>query len=152
MRLFDYLQKENCLMDLRAVTKEEAVAEISAALVKSGKVQNEEQFVQDIMEREKLGSTGIGLKVAIPHSPTEAVDEFVLAFGRSEMGIDFQSLDDDKVHLIFLMGTNPQELSQYLKLLSELSRLLRKADFREQLMAAPSAEEVVQIFKKFESE
>lgn len=152
MRLFDYLQKENCLMDLRAVTKEEAVAEISAALVKSGKVQNEEQFVQDILEREKLGSTGIGLKVAIPHSPTEAVDEFVLAFGRSEMGIDFQALDDDKVHLIFLMGTNPQELSQYLKLLSELSRLLRKADFREQLMAAPSAEEVVQIFKKFESE
>jgi fructose-specific phosphotransferase system IIA component len=152
MRLFDYLQKENCLMDLRAVTKEEAVAEISAALVKSGKVQNEEQFVQDILGREKLGSTGIGLKVAIPHSPTEAVDEFVLAFGRSEMGIDFQALDDDKVHLIFLMGTNPQELSQYLKLLSELSRLLRKADFREQLMAAPSAEEVVQIFKKFESE
>jgi fructose-specific phosphotransferase system IIA component len=152
MRLFDYLQKENCLMDLRAVTKEEAVAEISAALVKSGKVQNEEKFVQDILEREKLGSTGIGLKVAIPHSPTESVDEFVLGFGRSEMGIDFQALDDDKVHLIFLMGTNPQELSLYLKLLSELSRLLRKSDFREQLMAASSADEVIQIFKKFESE
>lgn len=151
MRLFDYLKKENIVMDLRAVTKEEAVHELTAALVKSGKIKNEEQFIHDILEREKLGSTGIGLKVAIPHSPTDAIDEFVIGFGRSEMGIDFQALDDDKVHLIFLMGTNPQELSLYLKLLSELSRLLRKTDFREALLQAASPDEIVDIFKRFEA-
>ncbi len=152
MRLFDYLAKENIVMDLRAVTKEEAVHELTVALVKAGKIKNEEQFIHDILEREKLGSTGIGLKVAIPHSPTDSIDGFVIGFGRSEMGIDFQSIDDDKVNLIFLMGTNPSELNLYLKLLSELSRLLRKSEFREQLMSAASPEDVILAVKKYESE
>ena len=138
-------------MNLRAISKEEAVREIAGALVSSGQVKNEEKFVQDVLEREKLGSTGIGLKVAIPHAPTDAVNEFVIGIGRSELGIDFQAIDDEKVHLVFVMGTNTQELSLYLKLLAELSRLLRKTDFREALQKAASGEEVVDIFKKFEA-
>ncbi len=151
MRISDYLKKENCVMNLRAISKEEAVREVAGALVSVGKVKDEERFVQDVLEREKLGSTGIGLKVAIPHAPTDAVNGFVIGFGRSELGIDFQAIDDEKVHLVFVMGTNPEELSLYLKLLSELSRLLRKSDFREALQKATSGEEVVDIFKKFEA-
>ena len=151
MRIGEYLKKENCIMDLRAFSREAAIEEITESLVRTGKVKNQEAFIQDVLEREKLGSTGIGLKVAIPHAPTEAVDTFVIGFGRSELGIDFQAIDDEKVHLVFVMGTNPQELSLYLKLLSELSRLLRKTDFREALLKAASPDEIVDIFKRFEA-
>jgi nitrogen PTS system EIIA component len=151
MRIGDYLKKENCIMDLRAFSREAAIEEITESLVKTGLVKHQEAFIQDVLEREKLGSTGIGLKVAIPHAPTESVNEFVIGFGRSELGIDFQAIDDEKVHLVFVMGTNPQELGLYLKLLAELSRLLRKTDFREALMKAASPDEVVDIFKKYEA-
>ncbi|MDD5194983.1 MAG: PTS sugar transporter subunit IIA [Candidatus Omnitrophica bacterium] len=150
MKISDYLRKEYCIMDLKSTTKQGAIKEISDFLSLSGKVRDKNQFVKDILERESLGSTGIGHKIAIPHSRTAAVESFIIGFGRASGGIDFNALDGDKVNLIFLMGANPGELNLYLRLLAELSRFLMENSFRKALLEAPDAEEIINIFKKFE--
>ncbi|MDD5155179.1 MAG: PTS sugar transporter subunit IIA [Candidatus Omnitrophica bacterium] len=150
MKISDYLQKENCITDLKASTKQEAIIEIADKLYSCGKVIDKERFIHDVLRREELGSTGIGHKVAIPHSPTEGVGGFVIGFGRSIGGIDFDSIDADKVNLIFLMGTNPGELGLYLRLLAKLSKLLNDENFRRELIAAENADEAVSIFKRYE--
>lgn len=151
MKISRYLKKENCVMDLKACDKESAIREIAVALSDSGAgVIDKEKFVVDILQRESLGSTAIGYKLAIPHSRTEAVNNFVIAFGRSKEGVDFDSIDGEKANFIFLMGTNPQELSLYLRLLAQLSRLVIQKDFREELFKAARPEDVVALFRNFE--
>jgi fructose-specific phosphotransferase system IIA component len=152
-RISEYLQKEACLMELKATTKEEAIRELSGHMARVGLVNDEQLFIHDLLEREKLGSTGIGHKVAIPHAPTQSVDGFVIGFARSSAGVDFAAMDGDEVNLIFAMGTNPQELSLYLQMLSQLSRLLRNETFRNELIhTAKTPEDVINLFKKFEKE
>lgn len=150
MKISDYLSEEFCIMDLKTVEKEAAIREVAAVLVASSRVSDGEQFIQCILEREELGSTGIGHGVAIPHSRTEAVEGFVISFGRSQNGIEFNALDGEKVNLVFLMGANPQELNLYLRLLAELSKLLMEESFRRDLLEATTPKEVIEIFKKFE--
>jgi len=150
MKLTDFLKPEFCIMDLKSSSKEKAIAELAAVLEGSGKVKDKEDFIKHIMERERLGSTGIGNHVAIPHAPTQSVDGLVVAFGRSRHGLDFQSLDGEEVNLVFLMGTNPQELTVYLKLLAVLSKLLNSRQFREEFMSADSAELAIEVLRKFE--
>lgn len=150
MKISEYLKKEYCVMDLKAVKKEDAILEISSSMAVSGNITDKGRFAKDILDRESLGSTGIGKNVAIPHSRTNAVTCFVIGFGRSREGIDFKSLDSEKVNLVFLMGANPAELNLYLRLLAELSRLLMENAFRRELLLAQSAEAVIEVFKRYE--
>lgn len=137
-------------MELGVRTKQDAVRKIVTNLAVSGKIKDKDKFISDILERESLGSTGIGHKVAIPHARTETVTNFVIGFGRSPEGIDFNSIDGETVNLIFLMGANPQELNLYLRLLAELSRLLMESSFRRELLSIKDSEEVIEVIKKFE--
>jgi fructose-specific phosphotransferase system IIA component len=150
MKLTDFLRPEFCVMDLKAVDKDAVIRELASVMMASGKVNDKEDFIKHIMERERLGSTGIGNHVAIPHAPTQSVDGLVVAFGRSVHGVDFQSLDGDEVNLIFLLGTNPDDLGVYLKFLATLSKLLSNRQFREEFMAADSPEAVIEALKKHE--
>lgn len=137
-------------MDLKANKKEEAIREIGSQISLTGKVKDIDRFIKDILERESLGSTGIGHKVAIPHARTDSTEGFVIGFGRSLKGIDFAALDDEPVNCIFLMGANTAELNLYLRLLAELSKLLMQNAFRRALQEAKTPEEVIATFKKFE--
>ncbi len=150
MRISDYLKKEFCIMDLKVSTKEEAIKELASVLMSSGKVKDSEDFIKRILERESLCSTGIGNRVAIPHSPTESIEGLVVAFGRSLSGIDFQSIDGEEVNFIFLMGTNPSDLNIYLKLLATLSKLLNDHLFREEFACVNTPEGIIDLFKKHE--
>ena len=152
MKISDYLKPEFCIMELKASAKDEVIREIASVLAKSPMVKDTEKFIADILERERLGSTGIGNNVAIPHSPTESVDGFVIAFARCADGIDFQSLDGEKVSLIFMMGTSPQELNLYLKLLAKLSKLLIESSFRRELLSAATPQQIIDTFRRFETE
>ncbi|MDP2923184.1 MAG: PTS sugar transporter subunit IIA [Candidatus Omnitrophota bacterium] len=152
MKISDYLKKEFCIMSLKATTKEGAIREIASCLTNNGKICDKESFINEILKREVLGSTGIGHKVAIPHARTEVVNGFAIGFGRSLGGIDFNALDGEKVNLIFVMGANPQELNLYLRLLAELSKLLMENSFRRELLVVKTAEEVIELIRKFETE
>ena len=150
MRISNYLKKEFCVMELSATTKEEVIKEIAGQLFQAGKVSNLDKFISDILEREALGSTGIGHNIAIPHARTKAVKNFVIGFGKSKNGIDFKSIDDQKVNLVFLMGADPGDLNLYLRLLAELSKLLMNHSFRTELMSVQESEQIVGVIKKFE--
>jgi fructose-specific phosphotransferase system IIA component len=150
MRITDYITKDFCIMDLKANTKEEAIKELVSVLSSSGKVKDGDDFVKHILERERLGSTGIGNRVAIPHAPTQSVEGLLIAYGRSKQGIDFQSHDGEEVNSVFLIGTNPSDLNLYLKLLASLSKLLNDKLFRDEFAKAQSGEGLIDLFKKHE--
>ncbi|MCK4520050.1 MAG: PTS sugar transporter subunit IIA [Candidatus Omnitrophica bacterium] len=150
MVVSDYLKEKFCLLDLQAVDKEGAIKEIAEVLTATGKITDQNAFIGDVLEREDLGSTGIGNNVAIPHARTKAVKGFIIGFGKSVSGIDFNALDGEKVNLVFLMGADPEELNLYLRILAELSKLLMNNSFREALVSVGSAKEVIEIVKRFE--
>ena len=152
MKISQYLKGDLCIMQMQAKTKEEAIKEIARKLAQEGKVKDIDKFIRDILERESLGSTGIGHGIAVPHARTDTVSDFVIGFGRSIEGIDFKAIDGDKVNLVFLMGASPKELNLYLRLLAELSKFLMKSSFRRELSEAKSGDDVIAVIKKFEEE
>ncbi len=150
MIVSDYIKEKFCVMDLKAQEKVDAIKEVAQILDGAGRIKDKEKFIADVLEREELGSTGIGNNVGIPHARTDAVKGFVIGFGRSIPGVEFKSLDGAKVNLIFLMGADPTELNLYLRILAELSKLLMDSTFRQALMSAQNPEQVISIIKRFE--
>ena len=151
MRISDYLKEDMICLNLKATGKEEAIRELGSVIRKAKEITNYEMFHKDVLEREKLTTTGIGDDVAIPHARTDAVTGFVIAFGKSEKGVEFDSLDGKRARLLFLMGTpKTAGLDEYLVLLAHLTRLLKQQSFREALLKAQSPAEIIEIFKNFE--
>ena len=152
MKITDFLREDKIFLELTASDKEEAVKKLSDILKGSVEVSDPGLFIKDVFDREALSTTGIGNGIAIPHARTDAVKEFVIAFGRANQGIEFDSLDKKPAKLIFLMGTpKKKDLSNYLRILADLTRLLNKKHFREALLKASSPEKVIEAFKKGES-
>ena len=151
MKISDYLKEDMICLNLKVTGKEEAIRELGNFIRKAKEITNYEMFLKDVLEREKLTTTGIGDGVAIPHARTDAVTGFVIAFGKSEKGVEFDSLDGKRARLLFLMGTpKTAGLDEYLVLLAHLTRLLKQQSFREALLKAQSPAEIIEIFKNFE--
>ncbi len=141
----ELLQESFIELDLDAGSKHDAIERLSGMLSTKGKVSDQTHFVKAVLEREKLGSTAIGAGIAIPHARANTVNEVSIAFARSSKGIDFNSVDGDPVHLIFLLAAPVESGSLYLKLLARISRLLRYQDLLDELKQAKTKEEVVKI-------
>ncbi len=150
IRLSGYLRKELIKLDLGATVKKEAIEELGAVIKGAKEVTDYESFLKGVFEREALTTTGIGNGIAIPHARTDTISQFVIAFGRSEKGVEFESLDGQPAKLIFLMGTPTKEINQYLKLLARLTSLLKRESFRESLLQAGEAKEIIEIFEETE--
>lgn len=148
MKLLDFLSKENITLDLKAKDKKSAIKELLGLLVASKKVKNADAAFQAVYEREKIGSTGIGQNVAIPHGKTNEVKGIVGAMGISRRGIEFQSLDGEPVHIVFLL-LGPEDISgEHLKALARVARLFKDKFFREALKQAESVDKIIEIIKK----
>ena len=149
MKVRDYLREDRISLDLKAYSKQEAIKEIASLLKDAKGIVDFETFVKDVFEREKLATTGIGYEIAIPHARTNAVTDFVIAFGRSQEGVEFNSVDNKPAKLIFLLGTpKRQGLGGYLKILARLTKVLKEESFRNSLLEATSPKEIVDEFKK----
>ena len=136
MKLLDYLEKEFVLPDLTARTKSEVLAELVApvsGLVSGFDAVNAHKV---LMEREKLGTTGIGEGVAIPHGKLEGLEDIILVAGRSVKGVDFESLDFNLCHIFFLVLAPEQVAGMHLRILAHISRLLKDNAFRSAFMNA----------------
>jgi fructose-specific phosphotransferase system IIA component len=144
MRIVDLFDTQWIQMDLRAKDKWEAIQELGMLLHQGGQVTSLETFLSDVRAREDLGSTGVGKGIGIPHGKSSAVVSPSIAFGRSGSGIEFDSIDGDKVHLVFLLavpeGTSDQD---YMRTLARLARLLVHEEFVHGILAAGSPEEVL---------
>ena len=153
MRISDYLKKSQIVLALKSTAKDDVIRELAATLGSNPKVTDLDLFINDTFEREHFSTTGIGHDVAIPHARTEAVSDIVIALGRAPAGMDFAALDGKPVRLVFLLGTPKRKhLSTYLSVLARLTRLLEKASFREDLLKAPTAADVVRTFQRVEEQ
>jgi fructose-specific phosphotransferase system IIA component len=150
MEVKDYIRKEFINLNLLTERKEDAIRELAQLMKGAQEMVDFERFLENVFERERLGTTGIGDGIAIPHARTDAVDKLVIALGRSARGVEFESLDGKKVKLLFLMGTPKGSVSYYLKILAQISRLLKRDTFREKLLEAQDAETVVRLFSELE--
>ena len=145
-----YIREELINLDLLSEQKDDAIRELVQLMENAEGMVDFERFLEDVFERERLGTTGIGDGIAIPHARTDAVDQLVIAIGRSARGVEFESLDGKKVKLLFLMGTPRGSVSHYLKILAQLTRLLKEDAFRDKLLEAQDKERVVSLFREIE--
>jgi len=145
LELSEFISPQLTKLELSSTTKLDAIKELIDMLDTAGYLTDADAFLKSVLEREKVGSTGIGKGIAIPHSRTATVREVVVAIGRSSAGIEFEALDNRPVHLIFLIAAPIESGGLYLKALARLSRLLRYQEFRNELMEAGTVDEVIKI-------
>ena len=148
MKLVEIVPEDSIVLELNAKSKVEVLRELVGALKASGVELDVDDAVNVLLEREKLGSTGIGEGVAIPHAKVNGLKNVVGAFGRSIRGIDFESLDGKPVNLFFLLLAPMESTGAHLKALAKASKMLKNPELRERLMAATRREEVVEVMKK----
>lgn len=152
MRIKDILSPESMIMDLQATTKDEAINEMADLEVVTGIVNNKEKFVESIWAREKESTTGIGGGIAMPHARNEYINKARVLFAKSEKGVDFDSLDQQPVHLFFMITAPAGADNTHLQALAKLSSLLINPDLVEKLKAAKTADEVIDLFSQAEAD
>ncbi len=150
VRLIDLLKKGGIILELKAKEKVEAIKELAGVLIEKELITDAQTFFQEILKRENLESTGIGMGIALPHARSPAVKELVVVFGRSEEGVDFSSLDQKPSHLIFLIAAPEERKDEYIYTLVKISKLLRKDDVRIALNKVKNEEEVLTIVRDYE--
>ena len=150
MKVSELLKPEFIISDLKGESKEEIINELVDLFKDDSRVEDIEKVRSAVLEREKVMSTGVGKGFAIPHGKTNAVKEIIGAFGKIKEGIDYESLDGNPVNLVFLLVGKDNLISTHIKLLSRISRLMNKDDFRHRLVEANSAEEIVKLFSEEE--
>jgi PTS system nitrogen regulatory IIA component len=145
MNIVDLLKKEFIIEDLKSRTKKEVLLELSEVFLKKNKDIDCNSMVEVLLERERLGSTGIGEGVAIPHGKLSGLENLIVSFGRSKDGIDFDSLDGKPVHIFFLLMAPDSSAGQHLKALAKISRMLKGEAFRKDLMRVETSEEIYDL-------
>lgn len=145
MFLKEILDEKAIATDIKARDKEEAIVELSDLLCKAYGLKNKEKISEAIAKREKLGSTGMGHGIAIPHCKIEGIDRLYLGIGISKSGLDFKALDGESVYLFFILIAPASEAGPHLKALARISRLLRDEYFCRSLRNTPSAKNIFQI-------
>ncbi len=150
MKFCDFIDADAISPELAAVDKESLIEEMVGVLVASGSVKadDKESIVRAIMNREELGSTGIGRGLAVPHTKHPSVDRLVGTVGISEEGVDFQSLDGEKVHLFFLLISPPDRPGDHLRALESVSRQLRDGTFCRFLKQSKTAKAIHQLLEE----
>ena len=144
MDLKDLLTAEVIKIPLDGDEKYQIIEEMVDILDAAGRIENRDMVLNAVMERERVMSTGMGDGVAIPHAKTDGVTELVAAFGVTKQDIDFQSIDEKPVRIIFLLAGPTGLTGPHLKALSRISRLMHRKEFRDKLAGVRSTEEVIE--------
>lgn len=151
MKITDILTEQYIKTDLPGATKEEILNALIELAATSDKVQDKEKIRDAIFEREKIMSTGVGSGFAIPHGKTDAVTDIVGALAVTAQPIDYKSLDEQPVRIVFLLIGRDSMVGPHIKLLSRISRLMNKEEFRSRLLEARSPSEVLDILRQEEA-
>lgn len=152
MKITEMLRKEFVLEELKAGNKRDTLAELAGVFAKGERRVDPEAMLHALLEREKLGSTGIGDGIAIPHGKLAGLDEMVIAFGRSREGIDFEAMDGKPAHLFFLLMAPVNSAGQHLKALAKISRMMKDGVFRRNLLEAKMHDDLVRIIAEKDDE
>ena len=145
MKIQDILQKNGILTNLESTDKTAILSQMGKYLASLYDIKDQEHIVRKILDREAEMSTGIGYSIAIPHARVEGIDKLYMIAGRSVKGIDFNSIDEQPVHLIFMMLSPANASSQYTRILSSLSRVMSYEEIRSSLIESDDAEKFLGI-------
>jgi PTS system fructose-specific IIA component/PTS system nitrogen regulatory IIA component len=147
MKFRDFVVRDSVIADLSAMKKEDALREMARALVGAGQIMDDEfeSIIKAVLKREELGSTGIGRGVAVPHTKHPSVDRLVGTVAVSSQGVDFNSLDGEKVQLFFLLISPPDRPGDHLRALENISRQLRDETFCRFLKQARNKDDILQL-------
>lgn len=143
------LLDESYIIDVQSRDKKSALEEMLNVICKNDLITKPDVYRKEIFKREKLMSTGIGYEIAIPHARHKSIKNFVMAIGRIKAGLEYESIDDKPVKLIFMIGASDNQDKDYIRLLSRLMLRLKKPEFMERMMHAESAAEMYSIIKNF---
>ncbi|MCK1995895.1 fructose-specific PTS transporter subunit EIIC [Psychrobacillus psychrodurans] len=152
MKIIQLLTEETIILNLDATSKQQVLEELTGQLEQAGKLVDRQAFLKDILARESQSTTGIGEGIAIPHAKSVAVKAPAIAFGRSEHGLDYESLDGQPAHLFFMIAATEGANDDHLEALSRLATFLMDEKFRSRILAANSKQEVLQAITDKETE
>jgi len=150
MKLTDILSDDHVIIPLRSHEKHEIIEEMVDHLYNNKKIGNRDKILKAILDREKVMSTGVGDYVAIPHGKADGVKDIVASLGITASDVDFHSIDNKPVRLIFLLVGPPDKTGPHLKALSRISRLMHREGFRNRLLESTTAKEVMDIIREEE--
>lgn len=150
MKLTEFVVAEAIIPELQASTKESAIRAMVSSLKDAGKIaaDDEESIVAAIMKREELGSTGIGRGIAVPHTKNPSVSELTATVAISADGVDFDSLDGEAVHILFLLVSPPDRPGDHLRALETVARQLKNDDFCSFLRQSKTRDAVVELLEE----
>ncbi len=151
MRLTDILHEEAIIADLTARRKKEVLEELCSLLAEQESLDSE-PLLKVLLEREKLGSTGITDGIAIPHGKSKDINNILVAFGRSTAGVDFDSMDGEPTYLFFLILAPMNSTTIHLKVLAKISRLLKDPVLRKELNEAKDSSTIYELISKRDSD
>lgn len=148
MKILDILDKESIVTELKGASKKQVLEELIDALLEKKPHLDRENLMRVLLERERLGSTGIGDGIAIPHGKLKDLDQLALSFGKSTRGIDFESMDGKPVHLFFLLVAPESCAGIHLRALAKIARLLKNGMVRKRLGSVATREEVYSVIRQ----
>jgi PTS system nitrogen regulatory IIA component len=148
MRIAEFLREDLVFPDLAAADKAGVLGELSAGLARAFPGLSPARLTETLLEREKLGSTGIGEGVAIPHGKLPGIPGLIAAFARSKAGVDFASIDGKPTYLFFVLFAPDNSAGLHLKALARISRLFKQPQFRQSILIAPDAASIFRIISE----
>lgn len=151
MKILDALQRETILADLKSQDKKGILEELVTPVARIAGI-NQNDLVRVLMERERLGSTGIGGGIGIPHGKLKNLKTLLLGFGISRKGVDFESMDGRPTHIFFLLITPENSTGLHLKLLARISKILKNEAVKERLLSATDNDEIFSIIEEEDEE
>jgi len=147
MKILDVLHEETIITELKSKDKKGVLEELVEPVARITEI-NHEKLVRILMDRERLGSTGIDGGIGIPHGKLKELDSLILGFGLSKSGVNFESMDGRPTHIFFLLFTPENSTGLHLKLLARISRILKNDDFKKKLINVSTVDEVITIIKE----
>jgi nitrogen PTS system EIIA component len=151
MKIDEILKKDYVIADIAGKNKSDVIKEMTECLKQNNTIKDDQALYTTLMEREKLGSTGIGENVAIPHGKSDELTQIITVFARSLSGIDFESLDQKPVHFVCMVIAPAHSTGQHLKVLARISRLFKNQTFREGILKAEDSNAIYSILLEEDS-
>ena len=146
MKIVEFLRPDAVIANVSGQTGPAVLGELCRPLAATQKV-DQQKLVDTLLEREKLGSTGIGEGVAIPHGKVPGLPGLMASFGRAAQGIDFRAIDGRPTHLFFTLFAPENSAGAHLKALARISRIFKNAAFRDAIMKAKTAEDIYRLIE-----
>jgi nitrogen PTS system EIIA component len=146
MKILEALHRDAILTNISSRDKKGLIEELAAPVARIIGVSCPD-LVQVLMERERLGSTGIGMGIGIPHGKLKSLDSLVMGFGLSKKGVDYDTLDGRPAHLFFMLITPENSTGLHLKALARIARMLKSESFKEKLLRAQTPDDIISIIQ-----